>query len=289
MSSILWQEFPGINRKVAISVGFSAFGLSLGCHCGTISGVTAYISTPFGSTPQIPNFQVITPTAQDPGVQTTRLSTGPYRGYYVPTVEEISRVNEYINKENITFNSISNEFCAQIVLACENTPIWVLSDVINHRSPSRREGTSVSKEENLGLSLSTSRETTYLIGRTSHFAEYLIKNRVGYIMESPVVQNTAHRRWGNFSLNRVWLWIPPKHLSRSLYLPAQYGFEKFPAIKEWRETIFSEMVASSKTRSPESPIAALESDITAESIDKAVFDDGIFPDENRFTQTAKEA
>lgn len=44
---------------------------------------------------------------------------------------------------------------------------------------------------------------------TAIFCEYLIRNKVGYIVQSPVNLNPAHSGVTDISLARVWLWYPP--------------------------------------------------------------------------------
>lgn len=44
---------------------------------------------------------------------------------------------------------------------------------------------------------------------TAIFCEYLIRNKIGYIVQSPVNLNPAHSGVNDISLARVWLWYPP--------------------------------------------------------------------------------
>jgi len=289
----IWKEFPEINRKVEVYAGYhSHTAAGLGCHCGSISSVSAYLMSPYGLGTDIPGVQIIKPTKDDPAVKCIRQTSGPYAGYWGLAPEEMDKINSYLKKEKITFDSFSPEFCGSIVKLCEKVPIWVLSDAINASSPARNSG-ATSRDDTLKssavLQLGSRNDglNNTVIGRTSVFADYLIRNKVGYIFESPIVQNPLHRHWGGYSLNRVWLWIPPNHLDRTLGVTAQYGQEKFPDLDSWKKIIFSDLQVSSKPIS--SYYTAMDKAITEKTVDQVVFDGGVFPDEKRFTRNTKEA
>lgn len=291
MSVAIWKEFPEINRKIALYTGYYSHAVaSLGCHCGSISSVTAYIQAPYSITTAIPNIQVIKVTKEDPAVRTERCTSGAYTGYYCPVKDELDKINEHLKKHNITFDSFSEEFSKAIAEQCKPVPIWVLSDVINYGSPARSSGIIPDPKsmENLQVVLGCPSGTT-IIGRTCKFADYLIRNEIGYVMESPIVQNPLHRSWGGYSLNRVWLWIPPNHLERTLGVTGQYGSKKFPTLEAWRKKIYSDLYVSNRSVGHYVQKRMDAAEISEDIVDKVVFDGGVFPDENRFTRKAKEA
>lgn len=282
----VWIELPEINRKIAITTGFSSNGLGLGCHCGTISSVTAHLQAPYSSSEVFSSLAILSPTTPDEKIRSERLPRGhSYAGYYAPIASELELVNTHLEKQKITFDSISEKLCISIAESCAETPLWVLSDVINYKSPARHVGESYTKIPDSGILKFVYGIPTYLISRTSTFADYLIRHKVGYIFESPIVQNPAHRTWGGYSLNRAWFWIPPKHLGRTLGISAQYGQENFPTLENWKKIIQNDLQTSMRGIGR----YATPQKISDENFYSMVFDDGVFPDEHRFERTAKEA
>ncbi len=51
---------------------------------------------------------------------------------------------------------------------------------------------------------------------TTSFAQYLIKNKIGYVVQSPVAVNNVHTVKSDFSLVQAFFWVPP---NRKAYKP----------------------------------------------------------------------
>lgn len=284
--TVIWKDFPEINRSLGFTVGYASTGVSLGCHAGTISNVSATFTSLYSPIARVSNIRVLKPAPEDSEIKLTKLNSGPYAGYFFPIEEEIQKINAHLQAKKISFDDFGDEICSGIAKACADTPIWILSDVINYYAPARNGGRAPTPEEST-LKIEN-KISTAIIGRTVTFAEYLIKSKTGYVLESPIVQNPAHRSWGNYSLNRIWIWIPPLHLKRALGISAQYGEKNFPSIDSWKDIVFGDLKLSSDFNAKYFE-NILDPTITRETVEKVVFNDGIFPDEKRFTTIVKEA
>lgn len=248
----IWKELPEINRKVAFNYNYVGVGVSLGCHCNSISGVSATFGNRYYAANEGHNVEVL---------DTTKEKQFAYiRGEYSydkpqsPLVE-INKVVQYLKDKKFAFEDIAPEAYPEIIEKCKNYPLWVMSDVINYEAPARTPvlGSNVVFET---------------FGSTGAFVKYLIDNKIGYIMASPIVQNPSHRSKTNYSLNQGWFWIPPKHLDRALNVGKYYGTEQFPSKKEWIETVGKDL-----------GFMGIEH---PEKVLKSVLNTGAFPKETRF-------
>jgi hypothetical protein len=176
---------------------------------------------------------------------------------HLPPIEETKKVIEYLRSLKLKFTDISDSAYPNIVEKCKNYPLWVMSDVINYEAPVRK--------------ISYGIEIMFeLFGSTGDFVTYLIDNKIGYVLASPIVQNPTHRSTTNYSLNRGWFWIPPAHLARAIDVAEAYGDDKFPSERDWAETVGYDLRYS-------------KGNIKTEVVLKAVLNDGVFPKtEKRF-------
>jgi hypothetical protein len=246
---VIWKEFPEINRKVAFKYSYRSEVGTLGCHCGSISGVTASFGTLYYAANNGRNVEVLD-TTKEP--QFRFQGSGGY-GTAAPPEKELTKVRDYLRNSNVTFNDLSELAYPQIVQNCSALPLWLMSDVINYEAPARKVQP-------------TSANIIYeVFGHTSDFAKYLIDNKIGYMMASPIVQNPSHRSSINYSLNQGWIWIPPNHLNRAVNVGKTYGSRKFPNKETWIKTIGTDIGKENE-----------------EDILKAVFNDGVFPPDKRF-------
>lgn len=215
----VWKEFPEINRKVAFSYGFESPQFSLGCHCGSISGITAnFGGGPYGAN-NGHNVELLDAT-KEPPIKYGRHTYGS--GTQAPQAE-IDKILKYLKDTKFTFAQMLPDEYSQIVTKCEKSPLWVMSDVINYDAPFRKP---------------TSLANGYTaVGNTGDFAKYLIDNKIGFVMESPIIQNPGHRFATNYSLLQGWFWIPPPHLARAIDVANVHGTDLFPSEEEWIKTV----------------------------------------------------
>jgi hypothetical protein len=245
---LFWKEFPEINRKVAFQYNFKASEGSLGCHCGTITGVFASFASSYSAANGGKNIEIMD-TSKDGPIRYTRDS---YGGYYVAPPAEMILVTKHLIDLKLTFADIGAGAYESIVEKCKRIPLWMMSDVINAEAPARRTA-------------SMPLTTFEMFGSTSQFAKYLIDTKCGFVMASPIVQNPSHRQGSNYSLNQGWFWIPPQHLSRSVNVARSHGRELFPPRKKWLAQVGSDLGIDHQ-----------------KDILKAVFNTGRFPKEARF-------
>lgn len=257
--SVVWKNFPEINRKVAFTVNIDNLNLPLGCHCGSIQGVNAVFGSQYHAANNGKNVEVLDTTKEKQIVYIK--VNGLYDNYHTIPKEETDKIVQYMRDTKLKFSDIAEEGLPQLAQKCSNLPLWVMSDVINHEALVRRPKSGV-------------HDFIYeVFGSTAQFAKYLIDNKIGYIIASPIVQNPTHSSKTNYSLNQVWLWIPPGHLPRALNVTTVYGEEKFPSIDSWITTIGQDLGLSTK-----------------EDVIKNVFDGGVFPsEESRFKRAVVSA
>lgn len=244
--SVLWKEFPEINRKIAFQFNYSSSGMSLGCHCGSLSGVSATFGARHWAANEGKNIEVLD-TTKEPQIKYTRRFQ--YENMSAPT-EEYQKIAEHLKKSKLTFADLDPKGYEKIVEKCSNIPLWVMSDVINYDAPSRRQPQDKDFYE--------------VYGHTSDFAKYLIDNKIGCIVASPIVQNPVHRMKTNYSLNQGWFWIPPKHMARAINVAEMHGDENFPSKESWISTIGIDL----GNKDPTSVLAA-------------VLSGGVFPERSR--------
>lgn len=248
--TVLWREFPEINRKVAFSYNFQSSSFSLGCHCGSISGVTATFGDKYNAANDGHNIEVLD-TSKEASLVYTKDSYFGSR----PSHAENKKIFQYIKDIKLTFEDISSTAYPEIVKICgPRYPLWVMSDVINYEAPARKNPFG---------------DSIYIaVGHTVDFVKYLITNKIGYVMASPIIQNPMHNSKLNYSLNRGWFWIPPDHLSKAINVAEAYGDDQFPSQEAWIERVGKELGI-----------------VRPEMVLQTVLDGGVFPSvERRFKQ-----
>lgn len=249
---VIWKEFPEINRRVAFASNFVGGNMPLGCHAGSISGVSASFGSGYYAANNGRNVEVLDTTKEKPLIY----SREEYTGNQCPSKAEISKVGKYLRDIDFEFSSIYEDAYKEIIDKCGACSLWVMSDVINSEAPARKVRSDIGGG---GTPVYES------FGTTAGFAKYLIDNKIGYMLASPIIQNPSHRLKNNYSLNQAWFWIPPQHLLRAIDTARVYGEEKFPSKEDWIKTVGTDL--------------GIES---AEDVLKAVLNDGVFPDDIRF-------
>lgn len=74
--------------------------------------------------------------------------------------------------------------------------------------------------------------------KTYHFVQYLCKNRIGFVMGSPIGRNQYHQSNANFSLTQAYIWIPPNFVKYAC--PASWfmsGRDQLPSWEKWYEDV----------------------------------------------------
>src|ERR1700761_5542557 len=219
MQSTIWREFPEINRKIAFSSTYTSNeAVSVGCHCGSISSVSITFGSSYYAANRGNNLQIID-ASKGPAVKKAR---GDY-GNMVPSRDEYQLVGEYLKKIDFKFETVAEETYDHIIGMCNKYPLWVLSDVVNKDAPIRKQ-----KTYNLGVNLFYES-----FGSTLGFVKYLMANKKGYVLASPIIQNPNHKTKSNYSLNQAWFWIPPEHLSHTLNVAEAHGEDLLPTDIQW--------------------------------------------------------
>lgn len=251
--SVIWKEFPEINRRVAFKYSFNTSkSLPLGCHCGYIAGVSASFGSGFYAANKGKNVEVLDIEKEKPIKYQQN-----WDGVAVVPVEESKKVMKYLQSIKFTFEDTGKTGYPDIVEKCSGFPLWIMSDVINRSAPARK-----------GLTTLLGSDSEYeVFGHTSDFAKYLIDNKIGYVMASPIVQNPSHRSKTNYSLNQGWFWIPPTHLKRAINVSSMHGEDQFPNKEDWAAIVGVDLGLD-----------------TSDAILAQAFNDGIFPQDNRFKQ-----
>ncbi len=252
--AVIWKEYPEINRKVAFTAYAASTSHALGCHCGSINGININFGSRYHAANNGKNVEVLDTTLEK---QIAYRKDG-YTSVWVTPQSEIKKVIEYLVKINLSFKDFDSNIFEDVVKKCENVPLWILSDAINYEAPARKGPYDPISSEYLA------------IARTRDFAKYLIDNKIGYVMASPIVQNPAHRSIKNYSLNQGWFWIPPKHLERAVNVASVYGDDKFPKKDKWAETIAADL------------------NTIPDKVFKEVFDEGEFPETSCFLRRRKD-
>lgn len=247
--AILWKEFPEINRKVAFTTYVDGIGGSLGCHCGTISGVNLSFGGRYNQANHGKDIEVLD-TTKEPQFEYRR---DVFTNNWAPPSDEKLKVHEFLKKLKLKFEDFGAEVYIKLIEQCKNLPLWVMSDVINKEAPQRK--------------IKGPTGDSIVFGSTRGFAKYLIDNKIGYMLASPIVQNPSHRMVGNYSLNQAWFWIPPQHISRSINVAKIYGANQFLDKKDWSEIVGKDLC------------------IPKDEVFKAVLESGVFP-EPRFKRSA---
>lgn len=155
-------------------------------------------------------------------------------------------------------------FAAEVVVKSQATPLWFLTDVVNRGSPARSNGGYGAVME-YGIVIPPI--------RTLQFAQYLIKNKIGYVLESPLIQNPMHRYNSDYSINQGWVWIPPEHAKRAIGQAQEHIGSEFPSEDQWVERVGKDV--GIKTG--------------AADVLKQVFADGRFPEPRFLTPQPKSA
>lgn len=242
--SIVWKEFPEINRSVAFTYNFDSPHMPLGCHCGSIAGVTASFGNNYYGANNGRNIKVIDTKNE----KQITYSARDY-DYSSPPADEIAKVTKHFKDINLKFTDIAKDAYKSIVDKCNNLPLWAMSDVINYRAPARTPKMA-------------STDIVYeMYGSTGEFAQYLIDNKIGYVMATPIIQNPNHRSKTNYSLNRGWFWIHPNHLARAIDVANVYGEDQIPTKEDWMKTVGYDLGLK-----------------TPEDVLKATLNDGVFPE-----------
>ena len=270
MASVIWKEFPEINRKVAFTFNYETAGMALGCHAGSISGVTATFGNSYYAANGGKNIEVLDTKQEKP----LKYKQDAYTRLPIIPKTEYLKVQKHFNEINLQFADIVENAYEPIVERCSSIPLWVLSDVINYEAPARSP-----KKNTLLRDVGDDEATTIYEarGRTVDFAKYLINNKIGYVLASPIVQNPNHRALQTYSLNQAWLWIPPEHLSRAIDVAEAHGDDQFPSKTAWADKVSVDFGLAAGTN--------------PEELLKRVFNDGIFPKDKRFKrhEAVKEA
>lgn len=248
---VVWNEFPEINRKVAFLHNYVSPNMSLGCHCGSISGLTINFGTGYYAANDGMNIKVLDTKVE----KQVEYTTDQYSFMKTPPRKEIDLVVKYIRDKKFTFDDLMKGKeklgFSSIVEACSAHPLWVMSDVINYDSEVRKPKKAVSGGHELVYEV---------IGHTADFAKYLIDNKIGYVLSSPIIQNPLHRSRSNYSLNQGWFWIPPKHLARAIDVAEVSGEELIPDKQSWATVVGGDLALMDSTE-----------------LFKKVFDDEEFP------------
>lgn len=249
-----WYEFPEINRKVGLQSGTASIGgAALGCHAGTISGVKLTFGTGYYSGGDGKNILVLDTTKE----KQFEYKRDRYNESWLPPSDEIEKILKFLRVPDFLSNNMGDVYKG-VVEQCKGLPLWVMSDVINYSAPARAP---------VLPDLGGERHISFNIGSTADFAKYLIKNKIGYVLQSPIVQNPAHRMASNYSLNQAWFWIHPNHLQRAIDTAEVYGDDQFPTKAAWTELV------------------AKDFNIPPEEVAAKVFSAGVFPEDKRFRMT----
>lgn len=272
-NKVAWKEFPEINRKIAFTWNVVHLsGSTLGCHCGTISGITAGFGNHYYAANAGKNIQVLDTKLEPP----IRYKREQYSSYWVTPPGETRKVLDYLRTQNLKFSDIagSGNGYDTLIESLSQHPLWVMSDVINYEAPAR-------KPKFAAVFGGSEEITEYeVFGTTADFAQYLIDKKIGYVMASPVIQNPLHRSSHNYSLNRGWFWIPPKHLERAIDVAEVYGEDQFPSRETWLKTIKQDLANYSV---PGTPVPE------DKEVMNLVLNDGVFPAvERRFARKRDE-
>lgn len=245
--AIIWKDLPEINRKIAFNFNYTSSGMSLGCHCGSLSGVSATFGARHWAINDGKNIEVLDKTKEPPIKYTRQYS---YENASAPK-EEYQKVADHLRALKLTFSDLDPDGYTRIIEKCSTVPLWVMSDVINYDAPARKPPQDKDFYE--------------VYGHTVDFVKYLIDNKIGCIVSSPVVQNPVHRMRTNYSLNQGWFWIPPKHMMRAINVAEMHGEEQFPSKESWLQTVGNDIGK---------PVE------TSDDILKAVLS-GVFPERSR--------
>lgn len=221
--------------------------VGVGCQASTMAGISLLFANPA--------IEWLEPTKDK------LWKDESYYGSRVIAPNILRPLLEYLEKHPITVED-APDLHEKVVAKASSIPIWFISDVINTDAPARGGTPNVHTG-----TLDAATSVPLPIGRTQDFARYLIDKKIGYIVETPIVQNPLHRVMNNYSLNMAWLWIPPNHLPRVHGRASEYGKENIPSEKEWIETL------------------AVDLRLKPEDVLKSVFKDEVMP-ERRFIRPA---
>jgi hypothetical protein len=266
---VLWKEFPEINMKASFK-GMVEYGHgNLGCHTGIMTGISFYTGAKPSAGRDYKWLQYINNNKGEMQYQ-RKYSYGIYH----PDQKEVKKFFDYLLEKNFSFEDDKEIFYKHVIEQARAIPIWVIGDVINVGSKVR-----FMPDYSLGIveRYDLADDTYKILVRPNDFVDYLIRNKIGYIMESPVVQNPAHRTADNYSLNQVFFWIHPDHFSRTLNMSAEHGADALPTEDEWRNTISLDLQALLAKRSFFSPPKIYEAP-TASEVTDVVFRPGQYRD-----------
>jgi hypothetical protein len=251
----IWIEFPKLKREGHFLASALVGGVSLGCHAGSITGVSINSGMNKWIKSTDPNYVI-------------PYTFNSYSGCYIPPTEEVLKIQKILDERSNEI--VGDVFFKKLVDNC-NAAIYVLSDAINYKSTARAGGVTFEEKKK---SLNSAGRACFEY-KTSDFAKYLIKNKIGYVMESPIVQNRNHVTYGNYSLNQLWIWVPEHSLRRAILVEGHHGKEKFPTREEWEKEIGLDFSLASKYVPSVPPNTTIE---------KLAFDDGRYPDNVKFKE-----
>lgn len=262
MSQVFWKEFPKINRRVAFQSNYAGIaGTSLGCHCGTISGVSASFGTGYYAALNGQNIQVIDTKEEKP----IHYTLDRYDGTSKAPRGEVTKILAHFKEIGLNSKSFSDDLFKGVVEKCSSLPLWVMSDVVNYQAPCRK----VLQDDDLDGEYGGATYRSY--ATTGEFAQYLIDNKIGYILASPIVQNPSHRSKSNYSLNRGWFWVPPTQLERAIDVTEVFGHDLLPTKEAWALTVGMDLNI-----------------LDPEKLFAHTFNTGNFPETGRFLRRGKD-
>lgn len=252
-SKCVWKDLPEINRRVGFTSNHEINPyVNVGCHCSSLSHITVYFGSGFYGVEKGKNIEVLDTEKEKDLVYTYN----KFSGLYEPPTVEVEKVVAYLEKNTPKFDHMEG-FYDQAIDRCSNIPMWIISDVVNLEAPVRKStfqpGYAALKH----------------VVRTADFVKYLIDKKIGYVMASPIIQNPAHRNPKNYSLNRTWLWIHPKHLERTICTTEVFGEDLIPTEKEWKERVGKDL------------------GLKDEEVVKKVFESGVFPEIKKYSPPQK--
>lgn len=182
-------------------MSYNAMPIAMGCHCGTIGGLGVTFNQYSAGA-----LTVLDKSKELKGLKITYKNT--YQEECI-LPEEWKKACAAITEVDWSINQ--DEAFEDVVKTAEDIPVYFLSDVVN-------VGANARPAEAYG-------SITPKTLRVADFANWLADKKIGYLMGSPIIQNPLHRiKAGqlaskappNYSLNRIWVWVHPKHLPRTL-------------------------------------------------------------------------
>jgi hypothetical protein len=109
-------------------------------------------------------------------------------------IRELNKV-PYEDDPNMPWPEVLADITAQLRRAASKYGVYVLSDGINKHAECRSAG--------MGYS------TSWGYRGTADFVRALLRNKVGYVVQSPVGLNPSHNTDKDFGFVQAWFWCPP--------------------------------------------------------------------------------